>query len=138
VAEGPFGRLTGGRHSRPKVLLVAGGIGVTPLRALFGTLPVAPGDLTLAYRAREPADLVLRAELEELARRRKAHLVYLLGRRDQGPDPLGPEQLRANLPDIADHDVYICGQPGFVDQVSASVRAAGVPRRQVHCERFEL
>jgi predicted ferric reductase len=40
--EGPYGVLTGARRTRPKVLLVAGGIGITPLRALLEALPAKP------------------------------------------------------------------------------------------------
>ena len=47
--------MTAGRRSRNKVLLIAGGAGITPLRALFETLPGGPGDLTLLYRASKNA-----------------------------------------------------------------------------------
>ena len=53
--EGPYGVLTGARRTRPKVLLLAGGIGITPLRALFEALPAKRGDLTLIYRVRRRA-----------------------------------------------------------------------------------
>lgn len=42
-AEGPYGAMTAGRRSRNKVLLIAGGAGITPLRALFEMLPGGPG-----------------------------------------------------------------------------------------------
>ena len=47
---------------------MAGGIGITPLRALFETMPAEPGDLTLLYRANAAQDLVFRDELEAIAR----------------------------------------------------------------------
>ena len=49
--EGPYGMLTGARRTRRGVTLIAGGIGITPLRALLESLPGEPGDLTLIYRA---------------------------------------------------------------------------------------
>ena len=42
LVEGPYGILTGARRTRPKVLLVAGGIGITPIRALLEALPANP------------------------------------------------------------------------------------------------
>jgi predicted ferric reductase len=46
-AEGPYGTFTAERRTRRKVLLVAGGIGITPLRALLDSLPADKGDVTL-------------------------------------------------------------------------------------------
>ena len=66
-AEGPYGGLTAARRRRRDVLLVAGGVGITPLRALFETLPGGPGTITLLYRASTPLDLVFRHELDEIA-----------------------------------------------------------------------
>src|SRR5438270_769437 len=67
LAEGPYGAMTAAARRNRKVLLVAGGVGITPLRALFQTLPAARGDLTLVYRASSDADVVFRRELEQLA-----------------------------------------------------------------------
>ncbi len=53
--EGPYGLLTGARRKRRRVLLIAGGIGIAPLRALFEEMPAGPGDLTLALPG-EPAE----------------------------------------------------------------------------------
>jgi ferredoxin-NADP reductase len=81
VAEGPYGAMTAARRTRRDVLLIAGGVGITPMRALFETLPRAPGqDLTLLYRARSLDDVLFRDELEEIVRRRGGQVQYLLGR----------------------------------------------------------
>src|SRR5690606_32286997 len=58
-AEGPYRALTAQPRSRGKVLLVAGGVGISPMRALFETLPGAAGDITLLYRANPTQDLAL-------------------------------------------------------------------------------
>jgi ferredoxin-NADP reductase len=51
---------------------------------------------------------------------------------------LAPEILAAQIPDLADHDAYVCGSPSFVDWASNALRRAGVPRRHIHTERFEI
>jgi predicted ferric reductase len=139
MAEGPYGAVTAALRRRRKVLLIGGGIGISPLRALLETLPAEPGDLTLVYRASHEGDIVFRDELVELARRRGATVRYAIGRRaDLGCDPISATTLAANIPDLVDHDVYLCGPPGMTDAAIAALRAAGVPSRQIHHESFEF
>ncbi len=139
LAEGPYGALTAAVRRRRKVLLIAGGVGITPLRALFEAIPAAPGDLALIYRVSRNKDAVFRRELEHLAQQRGATLWIIPGRRtDLGEDPLAPGALLANIPDLARHDVYLCGPPGMTAAVTRALRAARVPRRQIHHESFEF
>ncbi|MEU6121979.1 ferric reductase-like transmembrane domain-containing protein [Streptomyces sp. NPDC047123] len=136
LATGPFGALTAHRRTRRKVLLLAGGVGITPMRALFETLPGGPGDVTLLYRAGSADQLVLREELEAIAERRQAGLHYLLGRSDAAFDPLAPQALRNLIPDLAEHDVYLCGPPGMSAAAEAALVRAGVPAERIHAECF--
>jgi predicted ferric reductase len=141
LLEGPYGRLTADQRVTDRVVLIAGGIGITPLRALLEDLEGVP--TTLVYRARSPRHLVLREEIEELAARNGVRVHYLLGRRLAGswlPAGAGSRNevgvLRRLAPDLVRSDVYVCGPAGWADAVVASVEAAGVPGPQVHLERF--
>ena len=137
LAEGPYGSFTAGRRRHRKVLLVAGGVGITPLRALFETLPGAPGDITLIYRVNSGEDLVLRGELEHIARARGAQLHFLLGPPRRGSqDHLSAERLRRLVPDIRERDVFLCGPEPMMIAAEAGLRQAGVPRRRIHQESF--
>ena len=138
VAEGPFGTLTEAVRTRRRVLLVAGGVGITPLRALFEDLPARPGELTLLYRAVDEPDLVFRAELDALAAHRGAELHYVLGdHRDPANRALlGPAHLRGLVPDVRSRDVYLCGPTAMTDVTEKTLHRLGVPRHQVHVERF--
>ncbi|WP_460063632.1 ferredoxin reductase family protein [Streptomyces sp. YKOK-I1] len=134
-AEGPYGAMTADRRTAPKSLLIGAGVGITPLRALFETLP---GEVTVLYRARSAQDLALGAELEAIARWRGSRVLYALnGPEGQRPD-LGAGSLRAAVPDLAGYDVYLCGPHGFARDVYEALRAAGVPDRRIHHESFEL
>jgi predicted ferric reductase len=137
-AEGPYGTFTAERRTRRRVALIAGGIGITPLRALLETLPAAPGDVALLYRVASPRELAFRNELEALAERTGVQLHALVGPEigDDQTDRLGLPALRALLPDIADRDVFVCGPPPMVDAVRRRLRALRVPSAQVHFERF--
>jgi predicted ferric reductase len=138
MAEGPYGNLTARQRTRTKVLLIAGGVGITPLRALCEDLPAGPGDITLLYRASAEKDILFRAELDQLAAARGIEVRYLLGRRDKKSDPLGPRHLRQHVPDVRERDVYMCGPPGMMVVALKSLRSLGVHRSQIHHEKFEL
>jgi predicted ferric reductase len=139
LAEGPYGAMTPARRTRRKVLLIAGGVGVTPLRALFQALPADPGDLTLLYRAGRDADVVFRDELRAIAAARGARLHLVTGHRAElGHDPLSAAALSHNVPDLAAHDVFVCGPAGMTRAVTGALRSAGVPRRHIHAESFEF
>jgi predicted ferric reductase len=137
-AEGPYGAFTDLQRTRDATLLIAGGVGITPIRAL---LQESTGSTVVLYRARTEADAVLLGELRALARDRSAVLHLLTGRTGAGSPPSSPldaQQLLAMVPDITDRDVYVCGPPAMTAAVLRSLRELGVPRRQVHAERFSL
>jgi predicted ferric reductase len=139
LAEGPYGGFTAARRTRRRVLLLAGGVGISPLRALFETLPAAPGELTLVYRASTATDVAFRSELDTIAATRGATVHYLTGARAAlGHDPLSAAHLGRLVPQLARHDVYLCGPPGMTATATAELRRAGVPRRRIHTESFEL
>jgi predicted ferric reductase len=144
VIEGPYGGLTGARRLRHRVLLIAAGIGITPLRALLDEPDYNRGEAVLIYRARDAEELVFRAELAELAERRGVRVEYLLGPRSPGrwlpggaPAVSDATLLRRLIPDVASYDVFICGPTPWMTTVQASVVRAGVPSNQVHLERFD-
>jgi predicted ferric reductase len=137
-ATGPFGGLTARRRTRAKVLLVAAGAGITPLRALYETLPARPGELTLLYRASRVEDLALWDELCAIAADRGARLLHAVNGADGMRPDLTAGALRGFVPDLAAHDVYVCGPQGFAARLYHELRRAGVPDRQVHYEGFEL
>jgi predicted ferric reductase len=140
IAEGPFGAFTAGARRRQRVALIAGGVGITPIRALLETMPGGPDDIAVVYRALTAEDLILRDELDELAHRRVVAVHYVVGAHDgpEGDGLLSPEHLRAIVPDIAARDVYVCGPPAMVDATRATLGRSGVSRRHIVTERFAL
>jgi predicted ferric reductase len=149
IAEGPYGAFTPA-SSRRGVLLIAGGVGITPIRAMFAALPggvsllsggttLLSGGTTLLYRASHPRDIVFRRELDTIAADRDATIHYLIGSRDQlGTDPLNPRHLKALVPGLHRHEAYICGPPGMTQAAITALRAAGIPRRRIHHESFDF
>lgn len=134
-AEGPYGAFTGLHRSVPGTVLIAGGVGVTPIRAL---LEESDGNTVVLYRVRTMAEAVLLRELDGLARHKGARLHVLTGRTGPANNPFGAAGLAAMVPDIVGRDVYVCGPAAMTDAVLRSLRQLGVPGAQVHAERFSL
>jgi predicted ferric reductase len=136
--EGPYGAFTALHRTRPATLLIAGGVGITPIRAM---LEESAEPAVVLYRVHSMEDAVLLRELQWLAGERGAQLHVLAGRTGTGNPPFAPFEpanLRALVPDIVDRDVYVCGPPAMTEAVLRSLRELGVPRGQVHAERFSL
>ncbi len=145
LVEGPYGRLHAGVRTRRKVLLMGSGIGITPLRSLLEELDQEPGDVTVIHRVRSRSDAVLRSELDALAESRGARYVLVEGPRLGHRDSWLPAQagkltdvdaLLQLVPDVAEHDVFVCGAAGWMTAVQRAALAAGVPSSAIHLERF--
>ncbi|MEV0720238.1 ferredoxin reductase family protein [Asanoa sp. NPDC050611] len=136
--EGPYGAFTTLHRTRDATLLIAGGVGITPIRSLLGELD---GPVTVLYRVPTEADAVLLGELEHYVTNAGVTLHLLTGRTGSGlpPNlPFAPANLTALVPDIRERDVYVCGPPAMTGSVLTALKEVGVPKRQVHAERFAL
>ncbi|MEV6166728.1 ferredoxin reductase family protein [Streptomyces sp. NPDC051954] len=145
LIEGPYGTLTARQRRRPRMLMIAAGIGITPMRALLEDTPYAPGEATLLYRYTEAEHAVFASELREIAQRRGVRMHFMPGprRADASWLPAGvgrhtddAEALRTLVPDIADRDVYVCGPPAWLSAVRKATGRAGVHRDDLHTEEF--
>jgi predicted ferric reductase len=144
LIEGPYGKMTGEHYTGGPVVLLACGIGVTPLLALLGELPYRPGEATLVYRARNETDLAFRSELEWFAQHRGVRVVHLLGPRADRPSWLpgtfarhdDAAMLRQIAPAIDRSHVFICGPDEWTQAARAAARSAGVPAAHLHTELF--
>lgn len=135
--EGPYGAFTSLHRTRPGVLLIAGGVGITPVRAMLEEQ--ATGDVVVLYRVRSEADAVLLDEVRHLVALRGGRLQLLTGRTGEGGvPPFDPGSLYRLVPDITERDVYVCGPPAMTRAVLSGLRDLQVPARQVHAERFGL
>ena len=137
VAEGPFGVFTEASRRRDKVVLIAGGIGITPIRALMEDMS---GDVIVIYRVVRDEDVIFREELEELACARGITLLFVVGDHatEDGARLLSPAHLKELVPDIAERQVYVCGPPAMTEVIDRNVRRANVPPRLIHVEKFAL
>jgi ferredoxin-NADP reductase len=119
------------------VLLISGGSGIAPVRALAEQLLRERADVVLLHRA-STRDVPLRKELDAMAAKGLT-VHYVIGRRaERRGDPLAPGPLRRLVPDLGQRSIYVCGPAGMTTAVLASLRRLGVPPRHIHTEEFSL
>ncbi|WP_369226624.1 ferric reductase-like transmembrane domain-containing protein [Streptomyces sp. R39] len=137
VAAGPFGAFTADRRLRNRVLLIAGGSGIAPVRAVLERMPPST---VLVYRAGSLEEIVFRDELDILATERDCTVHYVVGsRHDPGPARLfSPEGLVELVPDVTLRDVYLCGPPGLIAAALGALAELRVPRGRIHLDPFEF
>jgi vanillate O-demethylase ferredoxin subunit len=113
-------------------ILLAGGIGVTPLLAMAHRLHSALGSFELHVCCRRqnrvPFDRVLRAG--PFASSVQVHL-------DEGPVEQRLDLRRVLAERRPDSHIYVCGPSGFIDHVTATAAELGWPAHAVHLERFD-
>ncbi|HZY17989.1 MAG TPA: PDR/VanB family oxidoreductase [Ramlibacter sp.] len=117
-------------HARRTVLL-AGGIGVTPLLCMAQRLAAAGAEFTLHYCTRSPERTAFRDEIAAAAFASRVRFHFDDGEASQKldlPAALGPAE--------ADAHVYVCGPAGFIDHVVQGANAAGFSPEQIHLEYF--
>jgi vanillate monooxygenase ferredoxin subunit len=136
VLPGTKLRVSGPRNHFPLVpaarsILIAGGIGITPLLAMAKALYASRQSFVLHYSARSEARMAFRAEIE--AAPWACHTRLYAG------DGLAAKRLDATQvlrrPDPATH-LYVCGPAGFIDHVLFTASTLGWSKACLHREHF--
>jgi predicted ferric reductase len=133
--EGPYGAFTAGRATMKHIVLIGGGVGITPVRALLDEFKNGV-QIDLIYRVSREEEVVLREELDFLQKNSGGtiRVHYLVGSRRE--HPMDAKSLDKLVPRIADSDIYICGPGPLVETVKAAVADLGVPKNRFHDEAF--
>jgi predicted ferric reductase len=137
LLEGPYGGMTMDQAEGRRVLLIGAGVGLAPMRALLEDTTAGNAPLVLA-RAHSAEDLPLASEFEHMARARGGAMIPVTGPRTTFPggNPFTAEALAANIPDLRARAAFVCGPKSLQDRVCRELERAGVPRDQIHSERF--
>ena len=137
LIEGPYGAFRAGQAKRKRVVLVGGGIGVTPVRALLDEFKNSV-HIDFIYRVSRAEDLALKAELDQIAADSGGftRVHYMVGSRRE--HPMDAAHLLSVVPTVRESDIYICGPKALVAAVVEAADDLGISPDRVHHEEFEF
>jgi ferredoxin-NADP reductase len=140
----PSGKFTFAGENASSIVLIAGGVGVTPMMSVIRYLTDRswPGEVYLVYGCKSADEVIFREELEYLMRRYPNLRVTLVAESADvttWPYAVGrisSELLATTVPGIAARRIHICGPPAMMDAVKLMLAGLGVAPGQIATEVF--
>ncbi len=138
-------------HSEAPVVLIGGGIGITPMLSMLNWCLVAQPEreVWLFYGVRKSAELVMQSHLKDLAAQHPKFHLHLCISNAQAHTPVGHQSgpvdthhsrvdvalLRRLLP-LKPFQYYLCGPTAMLQSLVGALKEWGVPEGRIHFETF--
>jgi glycine betaine catabolism B len=139
----PSGKFIFAGHEGDRIVLIAGGIGITPMMSVTRSLTDRGwlGEIYLVFAVKKRADIVFETELEYLrARFPKLHVLVTLTDPDASwtgaHGRITAEALRAFIPDFTRGPIMVCGPDPMMTATRALLVGMGLPDAEIHQEAF--
>jgi predicted ferric reductase len=145
--DGPHGAFTVDLRRTTGLVLIAGGVGITPMMSMLRTLAHRRDRRPhrLVVIARTVDELLFRGELRQLQQRMDLTIVELLRQPHPGwtgaSGPVDESLLTALLPGKFRRnqlDYFLCGPPAMVTDVLTVLDELEVPHPRIHTEQFDM
>ena len=144
--SGPAGEFSTAFHPVERVLLLAGGVGITPMISMLESIHdlAEPVDVVLVHNSRAPEFVAFAEELARINRENPHVRVIQAVSSDPDGNWLGPvgrldsEMLNLHVPDLVDREVFVCGPDSYMVHAEALLLELGVPTERIHQESFVL
>jgi ferredoxin-NADP reductase len=143
-SSGPSGSFIFTGRECKCILLIGGGVGITPLMSVIRYLTDRSwaGDIFLLYSCHSPRDIIFRQELDYIQRRHPNLRVIVTVSQPEGANWKGPmgritkELIARSVPDLASRYVHLCGPVPLMEEVKRILVELGVPPERVKTEAF--
>jgi glycine betaine catabolism B len=143
--SGPLGKFSCWQHPSPKLLLISGGSGITPMMSMSRWIcdTAAECDVVFLHSAKHPADIIYHQELMTMAGRHQNFrpLITVTGWQS-GQGWLGlrgrvtADLLQSLVPDLMERRIFVCGPGAFMEATKAIAKQLSFPMEQYHEESF--
>lgn len=140
LLDGPHGVFSAQAAQQDKFLMLAGGVGITPIKAIAEELAKKGADTTIIYGNKTKGDIIFYQELTDLqlkSPQTKVHHVlsqensegFLSGRLDS-------DKIKTLCPDYLERAVYVCGPPAMTKSILRTLKDLGLKKKNIHWEQF--
>lgn len=144
--SGPFGVFTYTGTETGSIVLISGGVGITPMMCVTRYLTDRnfTGDIFFLHGARSTQNYIFREELEYLRKRHENLHVVATMESAEGTVWTGTvgliskEFIARAVPEIARRQVHVCGPPPMMEAVRKALAELGVPNGKIKTESFGL
>ncbi len=138
ILDGPLGLFIEELSQNEKILFIAGGIGITPIRSMIGDMMRHPKDIIMIYAVRTIDDIAFRKEFEFFQSKFPFPIYYILSTPTPGYESgfLDREKLVRLIPDFFERDVYLCGPPPMMNATVTNLKGLGFKNINLHYEMF--
>jgi len=139
--DGPYGIFTDFYGVSNKVLMIAGGIGITPIRSLMDKMLAEGKQVTLLYANQDEESILFKKEIDDLAQRYNAKVIHVLSGDPSYEGEKGyvdENKIKKYISDIKSQTVYICGPVPMMDSVKSHLSKLGVLPQNIISEQFYL
>jgi predicted ferric reductase len=138
--DGPYGTFTLPKKAN-KLLFIAGGIGITPVRSLIEQAAKGKKDIALLYSNKTAKEIVFKNELDALAKQYSFPVYYFVTEDPEFKGQQGritKEKIVELVPDVRDRDIFICGPVPMMKGLNKDLRSMNIPASHIHFEEFSL
>ncbi len=146
--SGPAGEFSTAFHPATRLLLLAGGVGITPMISMLESIDdlATPVDVVLVHNSRAPEFVAFSEELNRIDRDApNVRVVQAVSRGGESPNPwsgpvgrLSAAMLTELVPDLNDREVFVCGPDAYMVHSEALLLELGVQAERIHQESFVL
>lgn len=137
LIDGPLGRFVEVHPEQKKYLLIAGGIGITPIFSLFQSFDTKQKDVAFLYSNRSKDDVIFEKEIASLNGKKFLFLsdaTEKISGYEQGK--IDKEKIANLISDVKEREVYICGPAPMMKAIAAALQDLGLPKSMIHYEKF--
>jgi predicted ferric reductase len=139
--QGPYGIFTEDQLRGNKALLIAGGIGITPIRSLAEHLGQQKKDIIVMYSNKFENEIVFKNELDAFSQQYKFPLHYFLSQEKKTGFQSGridAAKIASLVKDIKERDIFICGPVPMMEALRKDLMNNGIAANAIHYEKFAL